>query len=120
MSDESTRPPRKIIPAHPPGKPQINRSNILTTLSNVDHMLDDALGILEAELLSLKRKVKVGEKLKLAESRILVGYIKSLVELSKEQRERDSKANFGDMTDEQLLEHFQQVVAAKKAQLPSA
>lgn len=107
MSD-SERLPKRIIPVS-----QINKSNI-TALSNVDSMLDDALGILEAELISLKVKQRGGIKLKLAESRILVGYIKSLVELSKEQRERDAQQNFGDMSDEQLLEHFRARVEAKK------
>lgn len=110
MSDE--RMPKRIIPEQ-----KLSRNNLVSSISDADRMLDDALGILEAELLGLKRKVKQGEKLKLAESRILVGYIKSLVELSREQRERDARANFGDMTDEQILEHFQKIVEAKKAKL---
>lgn len=109
MSDES-RVPKRIIPAQ---KPRLTTANV-TSLASVDAMLDDALGILEAELIGLKVKQRDGIKLKLAESRILVGYIKSLVELSKEQRERDSQKNFGDMSDEQLLEHFRARVEAKK------
>jgi hypothetical protein len=108
MSDD--RVPKRIIPAQ---KPALNRANI-SNLASVDHMLDDALGILETELIGLKVKQREGHKLKLAESRVLVGYIKSLVELSKEQRERDSQKNFGDMSDEELLEHFKQRVDAKK------
>lgn len=109
MSDQARLPKRIILS----DKPQVNRANI-TALANVDALLDDALGILEGELIALKVKSRNGERLKLAESRVLIGYVKSLVELSKEQRERDAQQNFGDMTDEQLLEHFKAKIEQKK------
>lgn len=72
-------------------------------LANVDAMLEDGLQILEQELLRYKTKATRGTGLNPMEAKTLQGYIKSLVDLSREERERSKSADLGDATIEELL-----------------
>jgi hypothetical protein len=97
------RPRRRIIPQARVGNGivQVERVHSVTA------MLDRALTIIDDQLIRLSLKARAAT-LDDKESRILQGYVKSLVELSKEERERE-KANkeagdLGELTPEQLLE----------------
>lgn len=68
-------------------------------------MLDDALAIIGQQIELFR--VKSGNSLRLdeKEARILQGYIKSLVDLSKEERERDKLDDvLKNMTDAELID----------------
>jgi len=82
-------------------------SNSPIILPNVDAMLEDALSILRTEIVQFKTKVQQGRALNPVEAKILQGYIKSLVDLSKEERDRAKDADLGDMTMDQLMELIQ-------------
>lgn len=105
--------PRKII------VPQSSRPNLVsvTRVNSVSSMLDGALSVLGEQLdkIALKsRSSTFTEK----EARVLQGYIKSLVELSKEEREREKadKLNeeLANMTDAELLELAKQKLEETK------
>lgn len=108
MSEES-RVPKRIIP-------KLDPRNVVV-LANADALIDDALAVIEKEILKFKNKVNVGKSLDLAEARVLQGYIKSLVELSKESRERAKDEELGKMSEEQLLTELQTLLNNK--QLPA-
>jgi hypothetical protein len=96
MNDNSEGKKRILITK----KPNISR------VSDVSTMLDAALQTLAEQLdkLALKSRIATFEE---KEARILQGYIKSLVDLSKEERERDKSDQLSDLknlTDEELLE----------------
>ena len=69
----------------------------------VDNLIADALGIISMELVKLHTKVKKGSSLTAEEGRLLNGYIKSLTELSKENRERDKGNDLSNLSVEELL-----------------
>lgn len=72
-------------------------------LPNVEAMLEDGLNILQTELLRYKTKAARGTGLNPMEAKTLQGYIKSLVDLSREDRERAKGADLGDKSLEELL-----------------
>lgn len=106
-------PKKRIAPAVSTPGGVINVERVHT----VDGMLNRALGTLDEQLTKLSimsRSATFTEK----EARVLQGYIKSLVELSREERERD-KANrdlgdLGNLTPEQLLELAQKELLGLK------
>lgn len=70
---------------------------------NVEAMTADALGIIQQEILLLKTKQRQGRTITQQEAKTLQGYVKSLVELSREDRERARDADLADLTPEQLV-----------------
>lgn len=78
-----------------------------TTPSTVS-MLDDALAIIGQQIEMFRVKSGQSVVLNEKEARILQGYVKSLVDLSKEERERDKLDDqLKGLTDEQLIEMAQ-------------
>lgn len=100
MSDGVIR--RKPVP----GQPKQSIAVTVSRVSDVSNMLDGALKTLGEQLgrLALKsRSATLDEK----EAKVLQGYIRSLVELSKEEREREKQEQAGDLSSlshEELLE----------------
>lgn len=116
---DDVKPARRIVPTlHPQANksmtttrpsltaPQLDRGNVLV-MAPVDGMLEQALSILQTELIRFQQKTKhLNKQLTLAEARVLTGYIKALVELSKEGRERDKQQKFDDMGTAELIKHL--------------
>lgn len=75
---------------------------------DIDKMTDDALKILSQELTRFKVKSLKNLGLDEKEARILQGYIRSLMEIRREEREAEKTEAaldaFKNMTNEQLLE----------------
>lgn len=71
--------------------------------ASVDAMINDALDTLKQEITRLHTKVKRGIPLNPTEAKLLQGYIKCLVDLSKEDRERAKDADLSSMSTEDLL-----------------
>lgn len=71
--------------------------------ASVDAMINDALDTLKDEITRLRTKVKRGAQLNATEAKLLQGYIKCLVDLSKEDRERAKDADLSSMSTEDLL-----------------
>lgn len=90
MSDK----PARIIVG---GKPS------LLTAPLADTLIADALLIIQSEMVKFSKTAKSGQHLTAEEGRLLNGYIKSLTELSKEQREQDKQAKLGDMSTAEIL-----------------
>lgn len=86
-------------------------------------LIADALRIIQNQITQIatqsNRLIVQGKTLGLAEARVLQGYIKSLVELSKEARERAKDDNLANMSDEELLE-LAQLLIAKKIKAPAS
>jgi hypothetical protein len=82
-------------------------SSKVSKVSDVTRMLDGALNTLgeQLEKLALRSRVSTFDE---KESRVLQGYIKSLVDLSREERERDKADTLGaelsKLSDAELLE----------------
>jgi predicted secreted Zn-dependent protease len=66
-------------------------------------MINDALDTVQTEITRYKTKVSRGVALNPTEAKIMQGYIKSLVELSKEDRERARDADLSELSTEELL-----------------
>jgi hypothetical protein len=99
MSDQ----PKRLIIRDPRSK---NAAGIVARVSDVSSMLNGALKTLAEQLdkLALKSRAATFDE---KEARVLQGYIKSLVELSKEDREREKADTLGElanMSNEELLE----------------
>lgn len=71
-------------------------------MPNVHDLLNDALEIVQIEIIKIRTKVRSGRSLDSRETKVLQGYIKSLVELSKEDRERMRDMDLSDFTDDEL------------------
>lgn len=83
-------------------KKTIEQSNPLLWPS-VDSMMADALGVIQLEITKYKTKVAQGRSLDSREAKTLQGYIKSLVELSREDRERIKEQDLSALSTEELL-----------------
>jgi hypothetical protein len=70
---------------------------------SVDGMIADALQVIQLEITKFRTKVASGRSLDSRESRTLQGYIKSLVDLSKEDRERTKDEDLSKLSTEELL-----------------
>lgn len=77
-------------------------TNIPATPS-VDTLTGDALSIIELELVKFKAQVKTGKSLDLKQGRLLNGYVKSLTELSREDRERNKGTDLSNIPTAELL-----------------
>jgi hypothetical protein len=92
-----------------------NRKNI-TVLDDTDAVLQDALSILNSQILKFRIKVNKGQDLKLDETRMLCSMIKSLVEVSKETRERSKSDDLSNLTDAELLKLLEDKVNSHKVE----
>ncbi len=70
---------------------------------NVDSLMSDALQVIQTEIIKFKTKVQQGRSLDSREAKTLQGYIKSLVELSREDRERLKGEDLSKLTTEELI-----------------
>lgn len=84
--------PRRIIP----------KINNISVLPSTEGMISDALSVIQTEIVKFASKTKKGQSLDLSEARVLQGYIKCLVDLSREHRERDKETDLSNLSDEDL------------------
>lgn len=91
--------PRRTLVLQPKAELVMKPSHL-----NSETLLQDALSILASEITILKKQSNAGKGLDLAQARVLTGYIKSLTDILKEQRERDSDMDLASMTDSELLQ----------------
>jgi hypothetical protein len=98
---------RIIVP-----KAKVEQSNIVL-MPNVQSLLSDALMVIQTEVARFSGKARKGVSLDLREARVLQGYIKALVELSKEAREREKNSDLGDLSPEELLALAQELINKK-------
>ena len=100
--------PRKIIP----------KQSTVLMVPEAQTLISDALRIIQNQLTQIasqsNKAISQGKTLGLAEARVLQGYIKALVELSKEERERAKGDDLSNLTDEELAE-LVQVLLNKKS-----
>lgn len=110
MSTDSTN--RRIrLPAT---RPQAAQSQV-SLVPSAPVLIEDALSVIATEIVKFKAKVHTGKSLDLAEARVLNGYIRSLVELCKEQREREDAMDLASKTDAEIVALVDQLRATKKA-----
>jgi hypothetical protein len=115
MSDSNQGPRRNILPIMKvPNGSVVNVDRV----SNISNSLDRAFGIVDEQLMKIALKSRqAGGVLDDKETKALHGHIKALVELSKEEREREKSnkdaAGLESMTNAELLE-------LAKAQLQTA
>jgi hypothetical protein len=76
---------------------------------DVQTLVRDALSIVADEVMRFKKKSNSGKNLDLSESRVLQGYIKCLVELSKESRERADSQDLANLSNDELLKLVDQL-----------
>lgn len=81
----------------------------------MDRLIKDAMNIVEKELVRLRHKTSVSDRaLDLKEARILQGYLKTLVDLSKEQRDRVKDFDFEQMDTDELITLLQVLIEKRK------
>lgn len=83
-------------------------------ISGVDTLITDALGTIELELVKFRAKVNSGKSLELAEGRLLTHYVKALIELSRESREREKTTDLSKLSDEELTELAKQFIKSSE------
>jgi hypothetical protein len=112
MSEENKR--RIIMPvrAERPKDVTVVLEPIVPTL------LQDALSVLATEITRFKHKTSQNKPLDVNEARVLQGYIRSLVELAKEQREREDNMDLSNMNDQELLALVDQLRAKREGGSP--
>ena len=113
MSEEPKR--RIIVP--PSGQRMIEAKPVHAELvlePTVDTLIKDALTIISSEIAAYKRKIdRPKTRLELGESRVVQGYLKALVELSKEVRERQEEQDLANYSDEQLVKLLEDLKSKK-------
>lgn len=102
----STDSPRRIIP------------NVAKQVPEADLLISDILSIFQTQITHFANKSRKGltqdKSLPPEDARVLQGYAKMLVELSKETRERAKADDASGMSDEQLLEAMEALRAKIK------
>lgn len=88
---------------------KIQRRENVTLIPGIDNLIADALGTIEVELVKFRTKVNRGESLNEREGKLLTLYIKSIIELSKEHRERAKAEDYSKLTNEELLQLVEQI-----------
>lgn len=83
--------------------------SIIIKEPSVPELIRDALSVVNEEIIRFKHKSKEGKALALQEARVLQGYIKALVDLSKERRELADEADLANMSDTELLKLFEKL-----------
>ena len=111
MSDDSqeTAPQRRKItlPIRPKGTVEITE---VTEVPPVDGILAKAISTIANEINKLyvrSHAANLSDK----EARILQGHIKTLIELSREQRERDKADDLSNMSNEELFDLAKQILS---------
>ena len=104
MSDINNK-ARRIIP---------NQSRTVPSTStiikpSVENIIQDAVDIVTNEIMKMKVKSLQGSSLNLNEARVLQGYIKSLVDLSKEMRDSRDSEDLANLSDSELLKLIEQL-----------
>ncbi len=91
-------PTKRIIPYRAVSK--------VVTLPAVAGILGDALRIIEIEITRLHSHIHNGARLPVEDARLLQGYTRSLVELSKEAREQSAKdsENLANLNNDELAD----------------
>jgi len=86
----------------------------ISTIASTEGLISDAIIVIASEIGKFRTKTANGRSLDLAEARVLQGYIKSLIELSRENREREKDEDLSKLSTEQLL----QLATAALAKMP--
>lgn len=87
----------------------------ITETANMDALIKDALAIVEKELVRFRHKTGVQDRaLDLKEARVLQGYLKTLVDMSREQRDRVKDFDFEEMETEELINLLQVLIEKRK------
>lgn len=95
--------------------------NNITETANMDALIKDALTIVEKELVRFRHKTGVQDRaLDLKEARVLQGYLKTLVDLSREQRDRVKDFDFEEMDTEELINLLQVLIEKRKTRNSSS
>lgn len=82
-------------------KPKVN----ITTIPSTRKLLEDAVGIIEADLNRYKRIVRDSEEqLSPAEARTIATYITALTGIEKNERDARKQLDPSDMSDEEIVE----------------
>lgn len=102
---------RIVLP--PNAKPPIEVSPI-TGMPTAEKLIAEAIGIIQSELVRFGMKAKKGQSLDLKEARVLQGYIKALVDLSKENRDIEKQKDFSKMSDDELIAMVQVLLEKRK------
>lgn len=87
------------------------REGLISVVPGVDNLINDAVSLIEVELIKFRKKVNSGKSLDAAEGRLVVNYIKGLVELSRESRERAKAEDLSKLTNEELMDLAKQVLS---------
>lgn len=83
----------------PPKRGEVSEVTVVPTLTS---LMDDGLSIIGSELARYRAKSSRGVTLDLKEARIVAQYLKAIVDLSKEDRERARAEDLANLTDEEL------------------
>lgn len=110
--DEVIQPSKRIILSSSRPKQQIVRSGS-SLFSPAQVILADALDTVGTEIVRLNQRAKQAA-LNPNEARTLQGYIKSLIDINREQRENDKGNDAADMTDEELMAIAEQLLKENK------
>ncbi len=113
--DDTQRSQRRIIVPEKPAKVQ---PSAITLQVDAPTLIQDALSVIATEIVKFKSKTSTGQSLDLAEARVLQGYIKALVELSKETREREADMDLANMSDAEILGLIQALQSRTKSPQP--
>jgi len=100
--------PKKRKITLPPEKksPNINPRDVVV-LPELQSVLDDAASIINMELSKIKSRVYTASNaLDPDTARLVQGYVKAVVDLSREHRERDKQYETDDLSDSDLLNMF--------------
>lgn len=79
----------------------VSRNDVIIT-PGVNNVLSDALNVISTEVARFSGKVRNGKPLEEREARTLQGYVRALVELSREERERAKTEDLSRLTTEEL------------------
>lgn len=79
----------------------VSRNDAIITPA-VNNVLADALNVISTEVARFSGKVRNGKPLEEKEARTLQGYVRALVDLSKEERERSKQEDLSKLSTEEL------------------
>lgn len=96
--------PKYIIP---------KETKVVSTQDSIDSAISEAFETISIEINRFNKKVKRNVNLTPEEARLLQGYIKSLIELSREAREKADAMDYANMSDAELAAFAQKLIKGK-------
>lgn len=122
MDDQDSNEPRRPTRRH---LTVIKSHSKLSLVPTVENVMNDAISLLAKEVAEMQQRYsRPGVPMDIRDAAKLSKFVKSLIEISREERAREAADDLSKMSNEQLMEmaaaHMKQLEKEKRQKLPNS